>query len=96
MYFCISYKDTNITIAGELGRYSLFLEVILNMIKYFIHLSNPICTGLVAEAFEASRKLHLENKRSSLKESGSHFPQSTYSLFSWNIYISSFFNLKFM
>jgi hypothetical protein len=26
--------------------------------------SNPICTGLVAEAFEASRKLHLENKRS--------------------------------
>jgi hypothetical protein len=29
------------------------------MIKYFIHLSNPI----VAEAFEASRKLHLENKR---------------------------------
>ena len=34
------------------------------MIKYFIHLSNPICTGLVAEAFEASRKLHLENKRS--------------------------------
>ena len=34
------------------------------MLKYFIHLSNPICTGLVAEAFEASRKLHLENKRS--------------------------------
>ena len=34
------------------------------MIKYFIHLSNPICTGLVAEAFEASRKLHLENKGS--------------------------------
>jgi hypothetical protein len=34
------------------------------MIKYFIHLSNPICNGLVAEAFEASRKLHLENKRS--------------------------------
>jgi hypothetical protein len=34
------------------------------MIKYFIHLSNPICTGLVSEAFEASRKLHLENKSS--------------------------------
>jgi hypothetical protein len=54
-------RSTNI--AGELGRYPLFLEVILNMIKYFIHLSNPICNGLVAEAFEASRKLHLENKR---------------------------------
>ena len=34
------------------------------MIKYFIHLSNPICTGIVAEAFEESGKLHLENKRS--------------------------------
>jgi hypothetical protein len=34
------------------------------MIKYFIHLSNPICTGLVAEALEESGKLHLENKRS--------------------------------
>ena len=55
----VSRRSTNIGIAGELGRYALFLEVILNMIKYFIHLSNPI----VAEAFEASRKLHLENKR---------------------------------
>ena len=60
----ISRRSTNIAIAGELGRYPLFLEVILNMIKYFIHLSNPICTALVAEFFEASRKLHLENKRS--------------------------------
>ena len=57
-------SETNIAIAGKLGRYPLFLEVILNMIKYFIHLSNPICTGLVSEAFEASRQLHLENKRS--------------------------------
>jgi hypothetical protein len=53
-----------VAIAGELDRYPLFLEVILNMIKYFIHLSNTICTGLVAEAFEVLRKLHLENKRS--------------------------------
>ena len=58
----VSRRSTNIAIAAKLGRYPLFLEVILNMIKYFIHLSNPICTGLVAEAFEASRKLHLENK----------------------------------
>jgi hypothetical protein len=54
-------------------RYSLFLEVILNMIKSFIHLSNPICTGLVAEAFEASRKLHLENKRSWYRKTTTDF-----------------------
>jgi hypothetical protein len=60
----VSRRSTNIAITGELGRDSLFLEVILNMIKYFIHLSNPICTGLVSEAFEASGKLHLENIRS--------------------------------
>ena len=60
----VSRRSTNIAIAGELGRYPLFLEVILNRIKYFIHLSTPICIGLVAEAFDASRKLHLENKRS--------------------------------
>ena len=60
----VSRRSTNIAIAGGLGRYPLFLEVILNMIKYLIHLSIPICTGFVVEAFEASRKLHLENKRS--------------------------------
>ena len=60
----VSRRSTNIAIAGGLGRYPLFLEVILNMIKYYIHLSIPICTGFVVEAFEASRKLHLENKRS--------------------------------
>ena len=33
------------------------------MLKYFIHLSKPECNGLVAESFEVSRKLHLENKK---------------------------------
>ena len=60
----VSRRSTNIAIAGGLGRYPLFLEVLLNMIKYCIHLSIPICTGFVVEAFETSRKLHLENKRS--------------------------------
>jgi hypothetical protein len=41
------------------------------MINYFIHLSNPICTGLVSEAFEALRKLHLEKV---------HGAQSTYEI----------------
>jgi hypothetical protein len=46
------------------GQISVIFRSYFKMITYFIHLSNPICTGLVAEAFEASRKLHLENKRS--------------------------------
>jgi hypothetical protein len=51
------------------------------MIKYVIHLSNPICTRLVAEAFEASRKLHLENKRSwykNITESIDYFAMDKY------------------
>ena len=83
----VSRRSTNIAIAGELGRYPLFLEVILNMIKYFIHLSNPICTGLVAEAFEASRKLHLENKRSwyrNITEVIDYFGMDKYKIFNLN------------
>jgi hypothetical protein len=34
----VSRRSTNIAIAGELGRYPLFLEVILNMRNYFIPL----------------------------------------------------------
>ena len=60
----VNRHSTNLAVTGELGRYPLYIEVLLSMIKYFTHLSSQECSGLVAEAFEASRKLHSGNKKS--------------------------------
>ena len=49
----------------ELGRYPLLLEIFVNMIKYWIHVTNPETTGLVKEVFKASDSLTKDNKSSS-------------------------------
>ena len=48
---------------GELGRYPLFLEVLLNMFKYYIRLKKSDDL-LLKEAFNLSKSLHDEQKKS--------------------------------
>jgi hypothetical protein len=39
MFIKVGKKATNSAVMGELGRHPLFLEVLLNMIKYWVRLS---------------------------------------------------------
>ena len=59
----VSKKATNIAVMGELGRYPLFLEVLLNMFKYYIRLKKSDDL-LLKEAFNLSKSLHDEQKKS--------------------------------
>ena len=59
----VSRHSTNLAVMGELGRYPLMLEVLLNMIKYFVRLSG-LQNCLAAEAFNVSRELYEKNKKS--------------------------------
>ena len=58
----VGRRSTNIAVLGELGRYPLFLEVLLNMIKYLSYLSKSSSTDLLYDAFVTSKLLHSENK----------------------------------
>ena len=61
----VGKKATNSAVMGELGRYPLFLEVLLNMIKYWVRLSkiNTSLT-LLSECLLLSEALHKRNKKS--------------------------------
>ena len=44
MKFCkyilgVGSKASNLAVAGELGRYPFYIDIILNMVKYWIHLN---------------------------------------------------------
>lgn len=56
-------KSTNIAVLGEMGRYPLFLEVILNMLRYYKYIlkSDDI---LLSEALHVSKSLNSLNKNS--------------------------------
>lgn len=49
-------RSTNLAVMGELGRYPLSLEVILNMTKFWVRLSEQN-NSLIKEAFEESKIL---------------------------------------
>jgi hypothetical protein len=50
---------------GELGRYPLFLEVLLNMIKYWVRLSKiNTSSTLLSEFLLLSEAQHKQNKKS--------------------------------
>ena len=59
----VSRRATNIAVMSELGRYPLYLETILNMLKYFSRLTK-IENCLAGEAFNTSVNLYNENKKS--------------------------------
>ena len=59
----VSRRSTNLAVMGELGRYPLYLEVILNMIKYWVRLSK-MDDCLAAEALKTSESLHVNGKKS--------------------------------
>ena len=61
----VGKKATNSTVMGELGRYPLFLEVLLNMIKYWVRLSKiNTSSTLLSECLLLSEALHKQNKKS--------------------------------
>ena len=57
----VSKRATNIAVMGELGRYPLYLEVLLNMVKYWFRLSEQT-DSLIKEAFEESKNMFNKNK----------------------------------
>jgi hypothetical protein len=58
-------KAANSAVMGELGRYPLFLEVLLNMIKYWVYLSKiNTSSTLLSECLLLSEALHKQNKKS--------------------------------
>ena len=60
----VGKKATNSAVMGELGRYPLFLEVLLNMIKYWVRLSKiNTSSTLLSECLLLSEALHKQNKK---------------------------------
>ena len=60
----VGEKATNSAVMGELGRYPLFLEVLLNMIKYWVRLSKiNTSSTLLSECLLLSEALHKQNKK---------------------------------
>jgi hypothetical protein len=59
----VNKRTTNIGVMGELGRYPLMLEVLLNMLSYYVRLLNSD-EILLKEAFFVSEQLVNENKGS--------------------------------
>jgi hypothetical protein len=60
----VGKKATNIAVMGELGRYPLFLEVLINMIKYCVHLSKiNTSSTLLSECLLLSEALHKQSKK---------------------------------
>lgn len=59
----VNKRTTNIAVMGELGRYPLMLEVLLNMLSYYVRLLNSDDI-LLKEAFFVLEQLANENKGS--------------------------------
>ena len=61
----VGQKATNSAVMGELVWYPLFLEVLLNMIKYWVRLSKiNTSSTLLSECLLLSEALHKQNKKS--------------------------------
>jgi len=59
----VNRKSTSSAVMAELGRFPLFFTIILNMIKYWVHLENSGDT-LLKEALFVSKSLHENGKES--------------------------------
>lgn len=59
----IRTKSSNLASRGELGRYPLLPYILLNMIKFWCRLKeHSTDNNILANAFELSNAMHLENK----------------------------------
>ena len=58
MYLVQGKKASNWAVVGELGRYPLYIDIIISMIKYWIHLhdntSSPILRAAIDENYGVS------------------------------------------
>lgn len=59
----VNKRATNTAVMAEVGRYPLLLEIIVNMLKYFVRLSNSE-DPLLSEALSVSESLFRQNKNS--------------------------------
>ena len=59
----VSKRSTNLAVMGELGRYPLMLDVLINMIKYYVRLSRS-SDVLLSDALQLSSDLHQQGKKS--------------------------------
>ena len=61
----VGRRSTNSAVLGELGRFPVMLEALLNIVKYWTYLSNlDDKDSIVAEAYITSKTLHEQNKNS--------------------------------
>jgi hypothetical protein len=58
----VNRRSTNLAVIGELGRYPLYLKVLLNMIKYWARLTK-LDNCLAVEALKTSKDIHAQNQK---------------------------------
>ena len=65
LYFTLLYFTSNLEVRGELGRYPLYIDVVLSMIKYWIRFhdhKNKISASLLTEALKENYFMYEENQ----------------------------------
>ena len=60
----VNKKSTNVAVMGELGRYPLYINILLTVAKYYQRLTVAKSDELISSAFQESHKLY-KNKKSS-------------------------------
>ena len=68
MKFCkfslgVGKRSSNLAVIGELGRYPLFIEIIISMFSYLTRISNSKDI-LLSETLSVSKLLYDQNKKS--------------------------------
>jgi hypothetical protein len=68
MKFCkfslgVGKRSSNLAVIGELGRYPLFIEILISMFSYLTHISNSKDI-LLSEALSVSKLFYDQNKKS--------------------------------
>ena len=53
----VSSRATNLAVRGEIGRYPLLLQILANIFKYLMHITEVFKNDLLTEAFQLSENL---------------------------------------
>ena len=54
----VGSKASNLAVVGELGRYPLYIDIVINMIKYWIRLHEDKTNCMLKAALDENNKMH--------------------------------------
>jgi hypothetical protein len=54
----VGSKASNLTVVGELGRYPLYIDIVISMIKYWIRLHEDKTNCILKAALDVNNKMH--------------------------------------